>query len=151
MYFVSKIVLIFCEKKLFKRLERILKNSKLMAENLQKSWDHWTIYLIKERSELFSKQNTFLTYYITFLRYDTYFGTIITTIRKNTRNKLKEDSPYRLFFVRMILRLYLNCCWRLALILSWCFFFSFVAFVSTLAVSWRDSLITWRHRIYIRH
>ena len=40
-YFVTKIVLTYCEKKIVPVIEKNFWNSRLKAENLQNFWDHW--------------------------------------------------------------------------------------------------------------
>ena len=68
-YFVSKIVLTYCEKKKCDR--DFFWNSRLKVRNLQNVWDHLIYFLNNERSEQFLKQNAFLTCSWRFLRSNT--------------------------------------------------------------------------------
>ena len=79
-YFVFKIVLTYCEEKLFN-----IWNSRLKAKSFEITR---TIYLSRDRSEQFSEQDAFLTYSWRFLRSTMYFGTIIIQIR-NLQEKLQ--------------------------------------------------------------
>ena len=69
--FVSKIVLTFCEKKLFYLLRKIFEIRDWRLRICKKIEITWTIYSNNERSEQFLKKEVYLTYSWRFLRSNT--------------------------------------------------------------------------------